>query len=494
MAELDDLHRLAPTIDGDAAGAAFRRRRHRSRSMRRGALAAAAVLVMVAGTVAVAGNLDDDSPLVAGPASGTSPVTFEVLTIAQASDQMGKLRSATTAGEYVNLWKSANTSDPRPEVDFHEQVVVSITIPDDACPPELTAFERAGDVITPTFVEPTRGCDLPLIPKTYVVALDRASVEPAFTLRLPADDIYGFAEQRLRVELGGEGDLPTVWAQQPFASADGMQALVQGTLQHDGEHDCFLIGPDDGGHPVVWPAGTKGTADGPGVELPDGEIARVGDEVYGSGGYLQVAHEYDIPAECLPESGEVAVFNPDEDVTVTPPAATVDPTGPTCTEIERFAEQLVDTGIDIDYSASASPEALFARSDLVLKGTLTGGSDVRAAADYQGDVGYEVDVQAVYKRPLGTELNDPMTVWVAFGKYGPDGAPYRDAIAVGAPVLVFAAADETSGRFTASIEGFATGCSGGRVLGFVGRSDEWAELETLDDLVVRIEAADAQDE
>ena len=210
--DLDHLNRLAPTVDPDRAQAAFRRRRRRSRSRRRGAMAAAAVAVLVAGTTVVVAAMDDDddeAPVVAGP-GGTDgpaiphgPVTFEVLTVAPASDDLGTLRAATDEGGYVNLWKYANTSDPRPEVGFDQQVVVSITIPGDGCEPALTELERDGGVVTPVFVVREAACFSNLVARTYVVALDRAPLGAGFTLRLPAQELYGFGEQRLRVELGG---------------------------------------------------------------------------------------------------------------------------------------------------------------------------------------------------------------------------------------------------------------------------------------------------
>lgn len=46
------------------------------------------------------------------------------------------------------------------------------------------------------------------------------------------------------------------------------------------------------------------------VRLPSGDRVTEGDTVSGGGGYLYVADEYGIPAECVPATGEVAVFNP----------------------------------------------------------------------------------------------------------------------------------------------------------------------------------------
>jgi hypothetical protein len=52
------------------------------------------------------------------------------------------------------------------------------------------------------------------------------------------------------------------------------------------------------------------------VRLPSGEAVAIGDDVSGGGGYLKVAQKFGIPSACLPATGEVAVFNPNGDVTI----------------------------------------------------------------------------------------------------------------------------------------------------------------------------------
>jgi hypothetical protein len=91
-----------------------------------------------------------------------------------------------------------------------------------------------------------------------------------------------------------------------------MAAEVRGSVTYDATQDCFLLELEGIQYPVVWPAGTVGTRNGPGVVLRDGSTLRVGDEVSGGGGYLRVAGEYEIPFGCLPSTGEVAVFNANE--------------------------------------------------------------------------------------------------------------------------------------------------------------------------------------
>lgn len=117
---------------------------------------------------------------------------------------------------------------------------------------------------------------------------------------------------------GPGGDEPVVWAHEE-ASGNKMEAEVKGEVGYRSP-GCFTITRDANTYPVVWPYNTRGVADGPGVELPDGTTARVGDTVYGGGGSIQpddpLVEDFDIPADCLPETGEVSVFNSTGDVTV----------------------------------------------------------------------------------------------------------------------------------------------------------------------------------
>lgn len=118
---------------------------------------------------------------------------------------------------------------------------------------------------------------------------------------------------------GADDDGPVVWAHEA-GSGDKLDAEVRGTVGYRSGPGCFTLTLERYTYPIVWPHQTTGVADGPGVELPDGTMARVGDSVLGGGGYLQrdapKVEDFDIPAGCLPDTGEVAVFNPTGDVTV----------------------------------------------------------------------------------------------------------------------------------------------------------------------------------
>ena len=223
MPDLDsDLSRLAPEVDLAASRDLFERRRARGRRAGRArfaAVAAAVVLMLGIGVTAVVATGRDTTLDVGGEGTGgvapgssvpapvvptpSTEVAFEVLAMEQASEPMGTLRAAVDPAGLDALWTGIGFADDPPAVDLAQSVVVSMTIPDDACPPTLTAFDRDGSVLTPVFVEPAGGCVRPLFSKTFVVAIARSSVEPRFTLRLPGWNSItdGYGEQRLDVEV-----------------------------------------------------------------------------------------------------------------------------------------------------------------------------------------------------------------------------------------------------------------------------------------------------
>lgn len=176
-----------------------------ARRWRRPVLVAAASLLLVGAAVAVSIGRDDPATSVRtdggdATASPPGPVTFEVLEMASSDGQrMGTLRAATDQDALDRLWADTGTNSPTPTVDLARQVVVSITIPDDACPPKLDGFDRRGTTLEPRFVEPAPACNEPLIPKTYVVALDWASTGPSFRLFLPGQPTYDFDDTSLIV-------------------------------------------------------------------------------------------------------------------------------------------------------------------------------------------------------------------------------------------------------------------------------------------------------
>lgn len=101
----------------------------------------------------------------------------------------------------------------------------------------------------------------------------------------------------------------------------GDDALVRGRLVTRGR--CVLLEDDEGvdiAYPVIWPSGTSIHSENPfTLRLKSAALITVGAVVSGGGGYHQASSEIvevDIPAECVPETGEVAVFNPVADLSV----------------------------------------------------------------------------------------------------------------------------------------------------------------------------------
>ena len=101
-------------------------------------------------------------------------------------------------------------------------------------------------------------------------------------------------------------------------SGDGMGAVVAGPLGF--QDGCLLLGE----MPVVWPDSTRWDTDEQALTLPSGDVARVGVNLTGGGGYMQLAAIADLFGKkvadaarpCLGPTGEVAVFNRGSDVEI----------------------------------------------------------------------------------------------------------------------------------------------------------------------------------
>jgi hypothetical protein len=99
----------------------------------------------------------------------------------------------------------------------------------------------------------------------------------------------------------------------------GGDALVGGTLVTRG--GCVLLEHGEGfdiAYPVIWPSGTSIADEDPlALRLATAAEITVDQVIEGGGGYHDAGSVgVPIPAECVPETGEVAVFNPDADMSV----------------------------------------------------------------------------------------------------------------------------------------------------------------------------------
>jgi hypothetical protein len=106
-------------------------------------------------------------------------------------------------------------------------------------------------------------------------------------------------------------------------SRTGPQAIVSGDLQRDGE--CLLFSRSN--EVIVWPPGTRWSAEDDAVVLPDGLRVRPGDAITGAGGHyaatrvglnqlLDTQTAADRAATCvLRNNADIAVFNPYSPIT-----------------------------------------------------------------------------------------------------------------------------------------------------------------------------------
>lgn len=152
------------------------------------------------------GRPEDPNPPTSGLAS-TSPVGGIGFVVLGRNDdtqlEPGTLLAATSADEISRVLYQSGDDGVGGSLDpvFDWYVIVSITIPDDACPPELTGFTRDGNTVEPVFVEPPGLCNRPLVPRTYVASLDLETTGASFVLRLPDSWRGVLDEQTLPVDV-----------------------------------------------------------------------------------------------------------------------------------------------------------------------------------------------------------------------------------------------------------------------------------------------------
>lgn len=121
------------------------------------------------------------------------------------------------------------------------------------------------------------------------------------------------------VSKGAPLEIPT----QPATDSDvGMAAGVGGIVHFDEATGCVLLVAGQYRWAIVWPTGTTATRDPFRLVLPDGSVAREGSRVEGGGGFYSLPdhaefiEQFGVPGPCLVGRQELAVFNPNEAVTV----------------------------------------------------------------------------------------------------------------------------------------------------------------------------------
>jgi hypothetical protein len=98
---------------------------------------------------------------------------------------------ADNSAALEQLWAEVRAEGSAPHIDFATDLVLAMTIPDDACPPKLTEMVVHDGVVVPMFVEPRVVCDQPLIARCFVVAIERASIPTGTVVSLPGDPTVG---------------------------------------------------------------------------------------------------------------------------------------------------------------------------------------------------------------------------------------------------------------------------------------------------------------
>lgn len=101
-------------------------------------------------------------------------------------------------------------------------------------------------------------------------------------------------------------------------SGDGMDGLIRGVLELDG--DCIYVAREGVGerYPVLWPSGTEWDTESESVVTPGGECMPIGGEVLGGGGYLYLddvdrlagSDAADLARACVDNTtGQIAIVN-----------------------------------------------------------------------------------------------------------------------------------------------------------------------------------------
>jgi hypothetical protein len=130
-------------------------------------------------------NPDDDplpgSVVVESTYTGDQ-VRFLVLGVnTNARDQQWRIDHAADAEQIQQFWQSYGFAGVPPDIDLHRYVVLFYHRPDDACPDYLMRMTFDGEYLVAKFGLPFGGsCNQPLIPTSYAVSVDRATVPEQF--------------------------------------------------------------------------------------------------------------------------------------------------------------------------------------------------------------------------------------------------------------------------------------------------------------------------
>jgi hypothetical protein len=129
-------------------------------------------------------------------------VTIRLLEIFDNTEPPGSLSVASTASQLDALRQSLQLDRDLGPVDFAEELVLVITIPDTACRRHLSITLVEGASLTPSFaVDGSAVCDLAMIPTSYVVAIARRDVPALFRVEQPLESAE-YSTTAVLVDLG----------------------------------------------------------------------------------------------------------------------------------------------------------------------------------------------------------------------------------------------------------------------------------------------------
>lgn len=192
---------------------------------------------------------------------------FDVLTAASSTLPFGTIFATGDADELASWVRDSGLESGAPVIDFNRFIAVAITIPDDPCADVLTEFTLEDGRLRPVFTPPPGGCRLPLVARTYIVAVDRSAIADPVTFRLEGDPTYDVEPVEVMLDGVGEaarqrplwGRLTDVtapwkdtWISAVTTRFDGSSAVVEVTVATTIEISAIVE--------VMTNSGTRGTS------------------------------------------------------------------------------------------------------------------------------------------------------------------------------------------------------------------------------------------
>ncbi len=184
------------------------------RSMKTGILAATAMMCLAGCSNGTSDQVRLSSPDTTEKSESDSATTpanengindsFSVIgTGTSPTSMLGAIAAAGNLDEYAQLIAAIDFAEPIPAPDFEQFIVVAMTVPDGLCdrPQTVVRFELSeATTLTPIFDQSLRSCRLALRPRTILTSINRAVLSAPITVRLPANETYGYAESRLEID------------------------------------------------------------------------------------------------------------------------------------------------------------------------------------------------------------------------------------------------------------------------------------------------------